>query len=172
MDFRQKIYLLEDYPSETGPFLRAKPPLNKDVYLKFRGIHKHLQLQSHGTSSEREASRMTAIEVSKWWQKTGITLKSEYGLIYLIENCHHKWKVLFKQRLKITDAQKKSRTVFLANMEQPFWPVCPKYEKLMEKSADPRKKEDYEWLQRLKAGKPVSLGPPDRDYDQRINRRV
>ena len=115
---------------------------------------------------------MTAIEVSKWWQKTGITLKSEYGLIYLIENCHHKWKVLFKQRLKITDAQKKSRTVFLANMEQPFWPVCPKYEKLMEKSADPRKKEDYEWLQRLKAGKPVSLGPPDRDYDQRINRRV
>ena len=96
---------------------------------------------------------------------------SEHGIVKSIEKDNHEWNVLFKQRKKTTEQQKQKREKFKKEMDKFFWPVCPKYEKILEKSNDPKKKEDYAWLQRLKMGKPATLGPLDRVYQRRVQRR-
>ena len=100
MDLRPKVYLLDEYLLDPGPFLGAKPPTSSNVYLKSRGMHKNLQEESGSISSTREAVRLTAREVCTWWQSTGIVLKSEREIITMIEKLHKRWTVLFKQKKK------------------------------------------------------------------------
>lgn len=172
MDLRQKVYLLDEYLLDPGPFLGARPPTSSNVYLKFRGMHKNLQEESGSISSTREAVRLTAREVCTWWQSTGIVLKSEREIITMIEKLHKRWTVLFKQRKKETEQQKNNRDAFLAEMKQCFWPVCSKYEKVLATSKELRNIEDYQFLQKLKEGKPTSLGGVDKTYQKTINRRL
>ena len=130
--------------------------------------YKRSHLENHQSVKPQ---KKTAGLVLKWWEKDCIQLMSEHGIVKSIEKDNHEWNVLFKQRKKTTEQQKQKREKFKKEMDKFFWPVCPKYEKILEKSNDPKKKEDYAWLQRLKMGKPATLGPLDRVYQRRVQRR-
>ena len=90
MDLHCKIYLVDKEPTVPGPILGSKPPSVEQVFLKFRGNHKMLQEKSGGRSSIREAATLTAHEVQEWWSQTGIQVKKENPLVYMIEAIHNK----------------------------------------------------------------------------------
>ena len=130
MELRQKLYLLDDYPSEQGPFLGKKPPLVKEVFLKFRGFHKDLLKPMNGTLKERTSMKLTAIEFQRWWANTWIELMSENAIVDKIKKINDRWTVLFKQRKKKTDVQKMKQE-FLKDMDMWFCPVSSKVEEAL-----------------------------------------
>ena len=151
MDLRQKIWLINDYPLWPGPFFGSKPHTLKCVLLKFKGYHHQFHVDSNGTSSVNDAEKRTAQDIINWWKKTNILLKSENGLIDMILKLESDWKVMFYQRKKDTLQQSTKRSEFLESMEKTFWAVCPDYEKILENSKDPRKVQDFKFLQKMKS---------------------
>ena len=124
MKRKDTIYLLDKHPT-SGPFLGSKPPTVRDVLQKLIGIHADMQAESSRQSLLRGAIRATANEIVKWWSKTNIEVKSEIGIIKMIEGLHSKWKVLHKQRKKDTATQINNRKDFKLNLSKTFWVVNP-----------------------------------------------
>ena len=166
MDLCCKIYLVDKEPTMPGPILGSKPPSVEQVFLKFRGNHKMLQEKSGGRSSIHEAATLTAHEVHEWWSQTGIQVKKENPLVYMIEAIQKKWTILHKQRAKDTKIQHENRVKFLQSLKSIFWAVSPDYEKVLQNSTDPRKVEDRKWLVSFKTTGEGSLGRMDKKFEK------
>ena len=171
MHLRTKVYLIDSYPQKLrGPFLGIKPPQIRDVILKLFGNHLRLQEETKRQSKLYDALRLTAKEVIEWW-RCDISTKTENGIMEMLKKLYSNWKRLKNTRHRETKCLEMKRRKFVSNLTKTFWAVAPKCERELKKSSDPRKIEDWNFLQRMKTTREGGIGSIDKKFQDKQARR-
>ena len=159
--------------SDRVRFVKNFPPTEEDALLQYQGYH-HLNLRnSPGISSKRDALLLTVDDIKYWWKKTGIQLKGDESIIYMVQSVVDRYADLQKNKHRVgSEVTKKKRNEFVEKLQNTLWVVDKKYEEKLRNSTDKTSKEDWEYLQSVRGtNRKATLGCVDTKERKKLKRK-
>ena len=111
-------------------------------------------------------------DVQRWWSKTGIKIKTEHGILYMIDRLVKDYINLEKNKKREGARDKINRDLFLDELQNTLWVVDKDTEESLRTSENPKCIQDWLYLEKVRGkNRLASLGTVDTQDLKKIKRK-
>ena len=177
----KKLWLLDKsppifYKNVSHGFAGSLPPTGEQVLLQYFGYFNCVKklLTDSRRQWGRRAAALAVEDLEKWWERTGIAIKSRRGLEKMIVKTVNDYTSLKKSLKRKSVRTQENNKKFKRMLSNTFWAVCSVTEKILERKSkslfiNSREKEDYQYLMNVKGNVRVGvLGGYDKKLDDSV----